>query len=266
MRMNSKGKFKFAQRNLKCEPNVSRVLLFTSGLKATEKCACNLTLKWKQKSQRLRRALTSYETKVHIATTRVYSAVSENHPGLKTTSFRGIPVTRTDYKNQHFLSCVPRGKHNLPDSDFPVGRHFASLGHKTQDILVSAIRPGFRDATNRPSFKVRITFRHRTLYPDDLNVDFGFIYIKSARIEKRCDFCFYLSVALHAHFSVTFKLLMKREHPRKAWFKFELPFTFINNMHYVAPFALREDEALPRFCHEELPHPLELFKNSIITC
>ena len=78
--------------------------------------------------------------------------------------------------------------HNLPDSAFPVGRHFAFLGHTTQDILVSVIRPGFRDATDKPSFKVRITFRNRTLYPDELNVDFVFIYVKSARIENAATF------------------------------------------------------------------------------
>ena len=37
--------------------------------------------------------------------------MSQNHPGLKTTSICGIPVTRTDYRNQYVLSCVP-GKQN----------------------------------------------------------------------------------------------------------------------------------------------------------
>ena len=63
----------------------------------------------------------------------------------------------------------------LPDSDLPVGRHFASSGHTTQDIVASVIRSGFRDATDRRSFEARMIFRHRTLHPNGLYVDFGFI-------------------------------------------------------------------------------------------
>ena len=75
----------------------------------------------------------------------------------------------------------------LSASDLPVGRHFASPGHTSQDMLVSVIRLGFRNATNRRSFKARMIFRHRTLHLDGLNVDLGKV---SARC-KRCDFCFY---------------------------------------------------------------------------
>ena len=32
----------------------------------------------------------------------------------------------------------------------------------------------------------------------------------------------YLNVTLHAHFSVAFKPLMKREYPRNVWFKFKI--------------------------------------------
>ena len=64
----------------------------------------------------------------------------------------------------------------LPDSDLPVGRHFASPGHTTQDmLLVSVIRSGFTDATDRGSFEARMIFRHHTLHPGGLNVDLGFI-------------------------------------------------------------------------------------------
>ena len=51
----------------------------------------------------------------------------------------------------------------LPVSDLPDGRHFASPGQTTQDILVSVIRSGFRNATDRRSFEARMIFRHRTL-------------------------------------------------------------------------------------------------------
>ena len=37
--------------------------------------------------------------------------------------------------------------------------------HTSQDILVSVIRSGFRDATDRRSFDARVIFRHRTLQP-----------------------------------------------------------------------------------------------------
>ena len=63
----------------------------------------------------------------------------------------------------------------LSASDLPVGRHFASPGHRTQDMLVSVIRSGFRDATDRRSFEPSMIFRHSTQHPDGLNVDFGFI-------------------------------------------------------------------------------------------
>ena len=63
----------------------------------------------------------------------------------------------------------------LPDSDRPVGRHFVSLGHRTQETLVSVIRSGFRDDTDGRSFEARMILRHRTLHPNGLNVDFGFM-------------------------------------------------------------------------------------------
>ena len=93
----------------------------------------------------------------------------------------------------------------LPDSDLPIGRHFASPGHTTQDMLVSVISSGFRDATDRRSFGARMIFRHRTQNPGGLNVDF----------------CIYLSVTLHAQFSVAFKPPIKEENPRNAWFIFQ---------------------------------------------
>ena len=53
----------------------------------------------------------------------------------------------------------------LPDSDLPVGRRFASPGQTTQNMLVSVIRSGFWG----------MIFRHSTIQPGGLIVDFGFI-------------------------------------------------------------------------------------------
>ena len=70
----------------------------------------------------------------------------------------------------HFRNTyVAQGYH------LPVGRHFAPPGHTTQDMLVSIIRSGFRDATDRRSFEARVIFGHRTLQPDGLSTGFGLI-------------------------------------------------------------------------------------------
>ena len=92
-----------------------------------------------------------------------------------------LRTTTTSFSNIDLVTCLgDRFREHLPstrlpDSDLPVGRHFASSGHITQDMLVSVIRSVFRDATDRRSFEARMIFRHRTLHPDGLNVDFGFI-------------------------------------------------------------------------------------------
>ena len=78
----------------------------------------------------------------------------------------------------------------LPDSDLPVGRHFASLGHTTEDMLVSVSRSGFRDATDRRSFEARMIFRHRTL-PTPWWPQSGFwFHIKSAHAVNVAIFVF----------------------------------------------------------------------------
>ena len=97
----------------------------------------------------------------------------------------------------------------LPDSEIPVGRHFASSGHTTQDMLLSVSRSGFRDATDRRSFEVRMIFRHRNLHLGGLNVNF----IVSSKVSascKRCDFCFYLNVTLLTLFFSSSQTRMKR--------------------------------------------------------
>ena len=57
----------------------------------------------------------------------------------------------------------------------PVGRHFASPSHACTDMLVSAIRSGFRDAQDRCRFEARMIFKHKTLHPVGLNTDFAFL-------------------------------------------------------------------------------------------
>jgi len=49
------------------------------------------------------------------------------------------------------------------------------LGSHNADMLVSVTHSGFRDARNRRSYEARMIFRHRTLHPGGLNVDFSFI-------------------------------------------------------------------------------------------
>ena len=104
-----------------------------------------------------------------------YTCVSENVAyGIKCPAGHKIYIGETgrrlgDRVREHLRST------RLPDSDLPVGRQFASSCHTTQDMLVSVIRSGFRDATDRHSFEARMIFRHRTLHRDSLNVDFSFI-------------------------------------------------------------------------------------------
>ena len=85
------------------------------------------------------------------------------------------------------------------------------LPSRITDITV--IRSGFRDATDRRTFEARMIFKHRSLHPGGLKLWTLVSYKVSVRC-KRCDLCFYLNVTLHAHFSVAFKPLMKREYPR----------------------------------------------------
>lgn len=57
-----------------------------------------------------------------------------------------------------------------------------------------------------PDIKCRIIFRHRTLDPAEMNVDFNFIWTpQSQRSHIKLRLCFYLNVTLRVHFSVDFK-------------------------------------------------------------
>ena len=53
------------------------------------------------------------------------------------------------------------------NTDLPVGRHFASPGHASTDMLVSVIRSGFRDTQDRHRFEAGMIFKHKTLHPGE---------------------------------------------------------------------------------------------------
>ena len=59
--------------------------------------------------------------------------------------------------------------------DLPVGRHFASPGHASTDMLLFVIHSGFRDTPNRRLFEARMIFKHKMLRPGGLNTGFAFL-------------------------------------------------------------------------------------------
>ena len=81
---------------------------------------------------------------------------------------------RISIVSEWYLSSYLRST-RLPDPDLAVGRLFTSPGHSVGDMLVCVIRSGFRSATERRGFEARMIFRHRTLEPAGMNVDFNFI-------------------------------------------------------------------------------------------
>ena len=54
------------------------------------------------------------------------------------------------------------------NTDLPVGRHFASPSHACTDMLVSAIRSGFRDAQDRRRFEAKIFLNTKRYIQEDL--------------------------------------------------------------------------------------------------
>lgn len=104
-----------------------------------------------------------------------YTCVSENVVyAIKCHACRKICIGETgrhlgDRFREHLRSI------RLPDSDLPVGRHFASPGHTTQDMLVSVIRSGFRAVPQTDVGLRPVWFSDTTLHPGGLNVDFAFI-------------------------------------------------------------------------------------------
>jgi len=61
------------------------------------------------------------------------------------------------------------------NTDLPVGKHFSSPGHSVGDMLVSVICAGFRTTMVRRSMEARLIFRHKTLQPNGMNIDFAFL-------------------------------------------------------------------------------------------
>ena len=60
-------------------------------------------------------------------------------------------------------------------ADLPVAKHLPSPGHTTYDIMVSVVRSGHTNITQRRSAEGRLIFLCRTLQPRSINVDFSFI-------------------------------------------------------------------------------------------
>ena len=71
-------------------------------------------------------------------------------------------------QNKHLTNI--HCKKSQTNTDLPVGRHFASPGHASTDMLVSVIRSGFRDTQDRRCFEARMIFKHKTLHPGGLKV------------------------------------------------------------------------------------------------
>ena len=70
----------------------------------------------------------------------------------------------------------------LPDTDLPLGRHFASSGHSAEDMLVSVVHAGFNIILDRRRFEAKkLILQHRTLRPRGLDTYFNFILSKSTR-------------------------------------------------------------------------------------
>ena len=63
----------------------------------------------------------------------------------------------------------------VANTHLPIGRHIVSSNHSTDDMLVSVVCTGFRDAAERRRFEGRMIFGHHMLHPRGLNTDFAFI-------------------------------------------------------------------------------------------
>ena len=56
--------------------------------------------------------------------------------------------------------------------DLPVGKHFSSAGHDAADMVVSVVCTG---TLQRRRAEARLIFRHETMHPKGMNVDFAFV-------------------------------------------------------------------------------------------
>ena len=50
-----------------------------------------------------------------------------------------------------------------------------TVGHSVGDMLVSVICAGFRTTMVGRSMEARLIFRHKTLQPNGMNIDFAFL-------------------------------------------------------------------------------------------
>ena len=84
------------------------------------------------------------------------------------------------------------------NTDLPVGRHFASLGHASTAMLVSVIRSGFRDTQDRRRFEAGMIFKHKTLHPGGLNTDLPFYKVSKSTRARDIEIMFVLNVYTRA--------------------------------------------------------------------
>ena len=100
-----------------------------------------------------------------ITFTSKYACLGENEVyDIKCHACHKIYIGKTGRRLGDRFREHPRST-RIPDSDLPGGRHFASPGNTTQNMLVSVIRLGFRDAADRRTFEARMIIRHHTLHP-----------------------------------------------------------------------------------------------------
>ena len=136
----------------------------------------------------------------HITSLSKYTCVSENVVyAIKCRTCNKMYVGETgrrlgDRFREH-LRCT-----RLPDTDLPVGCHFASPGHSVGDVLISMVRSGFRSPTERRSFG------NQTPDTSTSRTECGLqLYLNFSKSARACNvslcFDFYLNVTLRVPFS-----------------------------------------------------------------
>ena len=83
---------------------------------------------------------------------------------LKLSDLTGVNITRSRASFRAYFSSNSMLMHTpIHNPILPVGRHFASPGHASTDMLVSVIHSGFRDTQDRRLFEARM-FSNTKLY------------------------------------------------------------------------------------------------------
>ena len=77
--------------------------------------------------------------------------------------------------------------------------HFSALVSSAEKVAIFSTGEiwGFRDTTDRPSSEARMIFRHRTLHPGGLNVDFHTKSARAVNVAMFVCFVFYLNATKH---------------------------------------------------------------------